>query len=231
MKLGAKRTIKKVKYILIIVISGIVGVSVYNFALKYIHENKILKEVITRLEADSRIAEVLVTGVNFDEKKNKTYTTIKFLEYDTNGKPLAPKYFTFSGNIIQFQSLVVRFDDLYVRLGDRLKGKSVYLFWKVFMLDGPDTQEYAIAAVSEIPHGYKLSGEADPFEQQLWSNFWDYALDPSKASTRGIKNAQIEAPGTMFIPGILYTIRIEHDGGMRIDSATIPAILKGERIP
>jgi hypothetical protein len=34
----------------------------------------------------------------------------------------------------------------------------------------------------------------------------------------GIKNAQIEAPGTKFVPGLIYTIKIEHDGGLRIDA-------------
>ena len=45
----------------------------------------------------------------------------------------------------------------------------------------------------------------------------------------GIKNAQIEAPGTRFVPGMLYTVKIEHDGGMRIDAQTLPLILKGEK--
>ena len=204
---------------------------VYLFIAKYLHENAILKQIIARLEADSRIAEVLVTGVNFDEKTNKTYTTIKFLEYDTKGKPLEPKYFTFAGNIVQFQSLVIRFDDLHIRRGDQLKGKSAFLFWKVFMLDGANTVEYEITPLHHIPSGYKLEGSPDPFEEHLWKNFWGYALDPSKSQMMGIKNAQIEAPGTMFVPGILYTIKIEHDGGMRIDTTPLSPILKGEHIP
>ena len=61
--------------------------------------------------------------------------------------------------------------------------------------------------------------------------FWKNALDSEYAKKQGIKNAQIEAPGTKFIPGLLYTIKIEHDGGMRIDATEIPAILKGEKIP
>jgi len=60
--------------------------------------------------------------------------------------------------------------------------------------------------------------------------FWEYALDSEKSITKGIKNAQIEAPGTKFVPGILYTLKIEHDGGIRIDTAEIPSILKGEKI-
>ena len=120
---------------------------------------------------------------------------------------------------------------MYIRKGDRLRGKSAYLFWKVFILDGENTQEYEITKAFQVPQGYKIEGIKDPFEEKLWRKFWEYALHPEKAGKTGIKNAQIEAPGTMFIPGTLYTIKIEHDGGMRIDVTPLPAILKGERIP
>lgn len=210
------------------------SVIVLFFAIKiyghYAHESKILKEVISRLEADSRIAEVLVTGVNYVDTTNKLYTTIKFLEYNVENEPLTPRYFTFPGNVIQFQSLVIRFEDLYVRKGDKLRGKSAYLFWKVFMLDGSDTQEYEITKINEIPGGYKIKGKKDSFETKLWQKFWKYAFDPKEAQKIGIKNVQIEAPGTMFIPGMLYTLRIEHDGGIRIDATPLPEIIKGERI-
>ena len=190
-----------------------------------------LKQIILALQADSRIAEVLVTDVHYDEKIKKSFTTIKFLEYDTKQHPFEPKYFTFPGNIIQFQSLVIRFDDLYIKSKDLLKGKSAYLFWKVFMLDGADTKEFEITKVSDVPQGYKIQGPENDFEKGLWEKFWIYALDPKQAAKMGIKNVQIEAPGTMFVPGTIYTIKIEHDGGMRIDAAALPNILKGEEIP
>lgn len=212
-------------FVILLVFAG------YKFYLKFVHENEVLKQVVQRLEADSRVAEVLVTGVNFDEETKKAYTTIKFLEYNAPGKTLQPKYFTFSGNIIQFQSLVIRFDDLHIRGADHLKGKSAYLFWKVFVLDGQNTQEFEITKVNEIPEGYQINDLKDPFEEKLWQEFWAYALDPKKAKVFGIKNAQIEAPGTMFVPGYLYTIKIEHDGGLRIDATQLSPILKGESIP
>jgi len=222
---------KKIFYILVSVLAICGAIFVYQNITRYFNENKILKEVVSRLQADSRIAEVLVTNVYYDEKAKKTFTTIKFLEYDIKQNPLETKYFTFPGNIIQFQSLVIRFDDLYVRKKDLLRGKSAYLFWKVFMLDGPNTLEYEITKVGQIPQGYKLQDTNDTFEGELWEKFWAYALDPKEAEKMGIRNAQIEAPGTMFVPGSLYTIKIEHDGGMRIDVSGLPAILKGESIP
>ncbi|MBN1870784.1 MAG: hypothetical protein JW847_09450 [Candidatus Omnitrophica bacterium] len=217
--------------LIMIILCGALGYQAYRAVTQYVYENTVLKQIISRLEADSRVAEVLVTGVNYNEVDRKTYTTIKFLEYDSAGRPMEPKYYTFSGNIIQFQSLVVRFDDMKIRQADQFKGKSAYLFWKAFVLDGEKTQEYEIAKINQIPRGYRLEAEENPVEAKFWSRFWEYALDPKGAMPEGIKNAQIEAPGTMFVPGNLYTIKIEHDGGLRIDAAPLSKILLGEKIP
>jgi hypothetical protein len=213
----------------LVVLAGLLlaGGRVYQ---EYVLKTETLKKIIARLEADSRIAEVMVTEVTFNPILEQHMTTIKFLEYGSDGRPQPPKYFTFSGNIIQFQSLVIRFDDKFVEAGDLLRGKSIYLFWKVFMLDGKNTQEYPLATLNEVPQGYKIDGPRNPFEERLWKEFWACALDSKKAISQGIKNAQIEAPGTRFVPGLIYTLRIEHDGGIRIDAQELPAILKGETI-
>ena len=195
-----------------------------------LRENLLLKKVIERLTADSRVAEVTVTDVKRDSKARKTYTTIKFLEYDTNLNPLEPKYFTFSGNLIQFQSMVIRFDDFYVKRGDPLKGKSAYLFMKAFVLNDKGTEVFDINKINEIPSGYAVEGANNKFEKKLWKKFWQYALDSGRAKNIGIKNAQIEAPGTKFIPDMIYSIKIEHDGGLRIDAKPITPILKNKKI-
>jgi hypothetical protein len=111
-----------------------------------------------------------------------------------------------------------------------LRGKSAVFFMKAFVLDGAKTQEFDITKVDEVPGGYRVFEKANDFEMKLWREFWDYALDPKKREHAGIKNAQIEAPGSMFLPGTIYTLKIEHDGGLRIDASPIPEILKGERI-
>ena len=220
---------KHAKQILILVLVFTLGFFSYDKVMNVLYQNRMLKEVVRRLEADTRIAEVLVTGIKYNEQTGKNETTIKFLEYDVDNKPLKPQYFTFTGNLIQFQSLVIRFEDDLVRKGDKIKGKSAYFFWKAFMLDGANTKEYDITKLDQIPEGYEVKGSE--YEKAIWKRFWTYALDPEKRSRMGIKNAQIEAPGTMFVPGVIYTIRIEHDGGMRIDSKNLSPILQGENIP
>jgi hypothetical protein len=200
------------------------------FFVKYYMETRVLKKIIERLSADSRAAEVLVTDVRFDPAKAKNYTTIKFMEYDTQQKPLEPMYFTFSGNIIQFQAMVIRFDDFYVKTGHPLKGKSAYILTKAFSLDGKKAEVFEINKLEGVPSGYRLEGRGNYFEKKLWQRFWEYALKPEAAKRSGIKNAQIEAPGTKFIPGLLYTIKIEHDGGLRIDTSRISPIFRNEKV-
>ncbi len=196
------------------------------FAYKFVFEYLTLRNIVHNLKAESRIAEVLVTESKLDEYTRKYTTTIKFLEYDVKGKPLKPKYFTFKGNLIQFQTLVVRFDDKYVEQGNRLKGKSIYLFLKAFVLDGKETQEMIITPAHQIPEGYRVGNPPNYFEKEVWTRFWKYALDPKERAQLGIKNAQIEAPGSVFVPGTIYTLIIEHRGGIRIDTRPIPDILK-----
>ena len=203
-------------------------VSLFLWSYRKVEEKRVLRAVIDRLSADSRIAEVLVTQSRYDETTKQIETTIKFLEYDVGAKPLPPRYFTFQGNIIQFQTLVIRFQDKLVSAGDRVRGKSAYLFLKVFMLGGKVNQIYDLIKANEIPGGYKIPGTTNEIERSLWQEFWAYALDPKMRERAGIKNAQIEAPGTMFVPGTIYTLRIEHDGGIRIDANPIPEIVKGE---
>lgn len=208
---------------------SIIFAAVLYFTRAY-REKQVLNKIIERLSADSRVAEVMVADVKFDPKTKKNLTTIKFLEYDTKMKSLEPRYFTFSENIIQFQALVIRFDDFYVRQGHPLKGKSAYIFMKAFTLTDKGAQVFEINTLGQVPSGYEVTNSKNSFEKKLWKKFWEYALNASEAKRMGIKNAQIEAPGTKFVSGLLYTIKIEHDGGLRIDAQPLPSILKGEKI-
>lgn len=215
--------------VLMVVIAGSL-VSAGFWVHRWIRELHIQRKIIERLSADSRVAEILVTKSEYNEATRRVETTIKFLEFDAQGDALPPKYFTFHGNVIQFQSLVIRFEDKFVEMGDRLRGKSAYLFMKAFILDDEKTQVFDITKVDEIPDGYRFAEVQSDYETELWKKFWKYALDPEARGRAGIKNAQIEAPGSIFIPGTIYTLRIEHDGGLRIDARPVPEILKGENL-
>ncbi len=235
--------------VIAVIVLGLIAWGIIILAAKW-NENRILKEIVRRLSAETRVAEVLVTSTSFDETSNQLTSTVKFLEFDALGRPLNPKYFTFKGNVIQFQSLVIRFKDNFIETGDKLKGKSAFIFLKAFVLDEGtvlpgeknlktgsgnsgktvSAQVLPITQAYEIPDGYKIPGTHNPLEKKMWEKFWKYALDPLSREADGIKSVQLEAPGSVFVPGTIYTLKIEHDGGLRIDSEKIPEILKGEKL-
>ncbi|OGW79701.1 MAG: hypothetical protein A3G33_01470 [Omnitrophica bacterium RIFCSPLOWO2_12_FULL_44_17] len=219
---------KTIFYLVLSLLIVALLVTLAYFGYQWHQERKVLQQIVERLSADSRIAEVLVTKSRYNEASGKLETTIKFLEYDASGKPLEPRYFTFQGNIIQFQSLVIRFKDEFVNAGDSLRGKSIYLFLRAFVLDEKNAQVFNITEMNGIPKGYKIPNVKSDFERKLWEEFWTLALDPKAREREGIKNAQIEAPGSIFLPGTIYTLQIEHDGGIRIDTEPVPEILKDE---
>ena len=70
-----KRILKGIVGFLIIVMIGVVAFKV----LEFFRHDAILKQMIERLQADSRVAEVLVTKSEFDETNQTIKTTIKFL--------------------------------------------------------------------------------------------------------------------------------------------------------
>ena len=179
----------------------VVGVLLSFVVFMKIKEYADFKKILSNLKADSRIAEVIVTEMKLDEITGKFVTTIKFLEFGVDSEPLAPRYFTFHGDQIQFQSLVARFDDKYIEQGHRMKGKSVYLFLKAFVLDGSRTEEFLITPTRGVPDGYVVDGVSGKMQKDIWERFWKYALDPQERQKVGIKNAQLEAPGTVFKVG------------------------------
>ena len=207
--------------LLVIIMAG-VGV--------YLHKQQVLLEVIDRLSADSRVAEVIVIEKTDDPYAKDRAVTLKFLEYDTRGEPLEAKFLRFPHDIIQFQALVIRFDDYYVKSGDDLKGRSAYIFTKAYTFASKGVKSIEINKAYEVPSGYRIGKRLKFFERRLWEKFWEFALDREEGDKMGIKNAQIEAPGTKFEEGILYTIRIEHDGGLRIDTSELSGILSGEKL-
>jgi hypothetical protein len=194
-------------------------------------EVEVLKQVVGRLTAEERVAEVLVEDYQKDPTGKAPRIKLKILEFDTAGQPLKPVYCTFSANdVIHFEALVIRLDERLVMEG---QGKSVYLFRRAFALDehGNTYESCDINRPNEIPGGYSL-GSADPkvaeVEQRFWKSFWVFALDEKRRQEAGIRNAQLEAPATRFVPDMIYKLYLEHDGGLHIDASPVPAILKGQ---
>jgi hypothetical protein len=196
-------------------------------------EVEVLKEMVQRLTAEERVAEVWVEDFRRDEEGNPTRIRLKILEFGQEKKPLKPVYCDFSVNdVIHFEALVIRLNDELILDGE---GKSIYLFRRAFALDdkGNTYESCDINRPMEVPGGYSLqAGErrVNEIESKYWKSFWVYALDEQRRKDAGVKNAQIEAPATRFVPDKIYRMILEHDGGLRIQASPVPEILKGEHV-
>ena len=189
-----------------------------------------LNEVVARLEAGTRVAQVIVTDQGKNTATGALETTIKFLEIDRKGKSLPPHYFTVKGDVIYFDALVIKFDHNYIERGEALRGKSICLFRRIFgEFQSPD-EGYPVDGEADqgVPSVYRVDDQPSSFETELWKDFWRYAADRSEAEKKGIRVIQGEAVYTRFLKRNVYTITLDHSGGINILVEPIPRILQDE---
>jgi hypothetical protein len=182
-------------------------------------ERKIKEQdaVIQRLTSENRVAEVIVT----DQKviDGVTNTTLLFVEYARDGRELLPKVLCVKGKTAHIDALVIKFDDKYVKENDKLRGKSIALFYRVFgdqekPVDGPKIDE-----PGHIPDIYRgADPQVSDFEQRLWSKFWQLVGDENLRKEEGVRVAQGDGPWGPFEVGRLYTITLDTNGGLNIRS-------------
>lgn len=190
-----------------------------------------LKIVVDRLEAETRVAEILVTEQGRNAETGRLETTIKFLELDRNGEPLSPRHFTVEGDIIYFDSLVIKFDHNYVERGEALRGKSISLFRRIFGEHQKPNEGFPIDEGSDrgsVPDIFRVNSQPTAFEVELWKEFWRYAVDPKEAKRKGVRIIQGEAVYTRFIPNNIYIITLDHAGGINIKVEPVRQILRDE---
>ncbi|MHC4941844.1 MAG: hypothetical protein ACYTG7_02380 [Planctomycetota bacterium] len=188
-----------------------------------------LNQVVDRLEASSRVAQVVVKEQGTNPDTGKLETTVKFVEQDREGRTLPERLFTVEGDVIYFDTLVIKFERDYVERGEALRGKSIHLFRRVFGETQPPEMGESIDASSidrGVPNIYRVSDTPSEFEADLWENFWWYATHPEMAKEKGVRVMQGEAVYTRFIRDNLYTLTLDHDGGINIETEPIPSILR-----
>jgi hypothetical protein len=203
----------------IVVVS--VSFLVYKNILPSLDKTKVIRAVSSRLKVKSRKAVILVTGVSYDEKVRKILTAIRVTEYAANGRALKAEIFHFDGNIIQVQSLVMNFSDVDIENADYLKDKKALLFWKAFLPQGNTTEQIELTKINTVPRAYKIKGSENPKEEEIWKTLWGYALDGKSSSNVVMKNARINAPGKIFIPGTMYTLTISQDGSLSVETSSL----------
>ena len=227
------RTAIKLVMLSFLVIAGVAGLYRYeqrNSVVKLLEQekqkSKRLEEVVTHLQGQDRVADVIVTEQR--EVNGVLQTTLLFVEYAKDGSALPAKRFTFEGKTAHIDAMVINFDGKYVENRDPLRGRSIALFTRIFGDKQTPAQAPRIDDPGHIPSIYQdVDPKVSEFEQDLWKDFWRLADDEAYRKSMGVRatgGAQGEAVWRPFEPGKLYTITLQHDGGLNITSAPLKGI-------
>ena len=210
---------------LLLVLAGVVGWGLFfreRASNDTARENQRLREILSRLGTEYRIADVVVTGQEGPPGRARR-TTFRFQEYDRDGNALEPRAFTIAGDVGYFDALVLKFDDTYVGAADPLRGRSLHLFRRVFGEYQAPADAWLLdpASPDGVPAPMRLG--LGSFETELWASFWTLAADPDAAAKQGVRVAQGEAVYTRLEAGHTYRLTIEADGGLNIRPAPLVA--------
>ena len=185
--------------------------------MRHREELRKMQEVITRLGAERRVAQVVVKERTTDAS-GMTMTTLEFLEWDREGKRLEAVKATVPGKEVYFDSLVIKFDREYVEQGDALRGKTIILFRRIFGSAQKPEEGVLIDAGAKdgIPDIYRVDKNPSAFEAKLWKRFWDYAEHEDEAKKLGVRVVQGEAVAKRLTANTVYELTCEAAGGINL---------------
>ena len=226
------RTTVKLAVLALMVIAGAVGLYTYekrnSVQVQLDQERRKtqqLTEIVAHLQASDRVADVIVTDQRENPGGGPVQTTLLFVEYAKDGSPLPGKRFTIEGKMAHIDAMVVNFEGRYVESRDPLRGRSIALFTRLFGDKQTPEQAHRIDDPEQIPTIYR---GADPrvseFERDLWRDFWQLADDATYRKRMGVRTVQGDGVWRPFAPGMLYTIKLQNDGGLFIDSEPLKGI-------
>jgi hypothetical protein len=188
-------------------------------------DKKQLQQIVTRLESERRVADVLVKSR--DVVNNIPQTTLLFVEYDRAGNALPAKTFTIAGTSAHIDAMVIKFDHDFVAQNDPLRGHSIALFTKIYGDNQSPASAIHIDEPDSIPDVYRA---ADPrvteFETKLWKDFWKLYEDESYRKNMGVRALGGHGVWGPFEPGRLYTLTLESDGGLNLVSEPLKGIYR-----
>jgi hypothetical protein len=177
-----------------------------------------LETALHLLKTDQRLARLNVVKVERDEKGVALTSTLEFVELSPSGAPLSPpKSFELPGDVVYIDNWVVKFDDRFIEKADIERGTSLCLFRRIFSEQQTPTEGISLDEIGMRPQAYARGGALSEFEQSLWSDFWEFANDPAKATEMGIRAANGEAISIKVREGKAYSISLRASGGLSIE--------------
>jgi hypothetical protein len=221
--------IRFVRFLITIAVVSAAAFLAYEFGVKprRMLEDQIRqqRDAISRLEREKAQLETFIAILKHTERRarievlhqgpndqGKLETAIRFTETDANGKPIsASRDFTLPGNEVYIDTLVIKFDDDFVQKSDPLKGHALMLFRRIFSSTMRAEDGFVIDLQGRVPGPYSAAAPS-PFEQELWTRFWELANDEHLAQQHGVRAIHGDAPYMRVEPGRVYEILLRSTG-------------------
>ena len=185
-------------------------------------QHRQLQQIVERLTAENRVAEVEVLECAPDES-GRQRRLLRFVEFDRKDRPLPERRFLLPGNVVFFDALVIKFAEEQIAAADPLRGRSIALFRRIYSENQAPAEGQPVDTAGDVPNIYRITPNPTPFERKLWNAFWSYATDPEKARDAGVRVAQGEAVYAPLAPGEKWTLTLENDGGLNLIKQPAPA--------
>lgn len=168
------------------------------------------------LKVNQRVADLVVLRQMQHPQTNAVLTEIAFQEVDSEGKPIEEaRRFTIEGDVVYLDYWVVKFADRFVEQGDQDRGVSLCTFRRLFGESQRPEDGYPLDNLGKRP-GIYGNGQASPFEQKIWNDFWNLANDPSRAEEMGIRAMHGEAVYMQVREGAQYQVLLRASDGLSI---------------
>ena len=187
-------------------------------------ENDKLKLANQFLKTDRRTARIEVLEQKTDQgtadqPPRVLETKIRFTEFNpvTGAMVGKPQEFTVAGDMIYVETLVVKFEDIFVEEPDLLKDHSLVSFQRIFGEKQSPSEGFRIDAEARIPSVYSSgteNEEAMAMEKKIWENFWAISNSPERQKELGIRAIHGEAPFQRLEPGRIYNLQLRASDGL-----------------
>lgn len=174
-------------------------------------------KILKRIDRRARV-EVLRQA---NDPHGNLQTTIRFTEIDVDGKPITTsRELTLPGQEIYFDTMVIKFDDHFVELGDPVRGKALMLFRRIFSSTMRAEDGFIVDRDGQVPEAYAERQAPSSFEKDLWKRFWQFANDEKLAKDRGVRAIHGDAPYMRMEPGRVYEVSLRSTGEVVISPGT-----------
>lgn len=194
-------------------------------------KNAELTDVITRLGAETRMADLVVSEQS-RQADGKLKTSLLMVEYDKQGRALPPRAFTVVGERVHLDALVIKFDAADIQKpNNALTGHAFLLFEKIYGDAQAPADGQAIDSPAAVPSVLRQSdasaggANTGDFERSLWKNFWQLVDDESLREKYGVRVAHGVGVFEPFKPGYRYTVTLQADGNVTLHNEPLPEIL------